>query len=498
MTGDRVQCDREWIVGDRIGSGGFGAVYAAVAADDASDSVAIKFVPQDVDAGRDLLFVDLGEVPNVVPVLDSGEHAGHWVIVMPRAVGSLRDRLDRGIDDPVAVEEIARVMRDVATALAALQNRVVHRDIKPENLLELDEAWCLADFGISRYAEATTGPDTQKFALSPPYAAPERWRNDRASTATDVYSLGIIAYEMAAGHRPFPGPAVEDYREQHLSQQPARLSDVPDGLAAIIDECLYKAPETRPQPANLLARVERVGQSPGSAGLQALAAANRSEVERQSEHVRRQSKAQTEAERRTELIESAQRSFEAISEVLVSSIEAVASAAQVSRQAGGAWRIHMNNAELVLPAINTKIAASGAELWNNRVVFDLVAFSEVSLSIPADQYGYEGREHSLWFGDIQQPGAYGWFETAFMVMPLIQKRGRQEPFALNPGREASEALVSGVGAFQLARPFVPLVVGELDDFVDRWAAWFALAAQGQLAHPGGLPEHPGQGSWRQG
>lgn len=84
----------------------------------------------------------------------------------------------------------------------------------------------------------------------------------------------------------------------------------------------------------------------------------------------------------------------------------------------------MNNAELVLPGINTKTAPQGAELWNNRVAFDLVAFSELSLRIPADQYGYEGREHSLWFGDIQQPGAYGWFETAFMFMPLIQKRGR--------------------------------------------------------------------------
>jgi hypothetical protein len=147
----------------------------------------------------------------------------------------------------------------------------------------------------------------------------------------------------------------------------------------------------------------------------------------------------------------------------------------------------------VLAGVNSGIAG---ELWRPRVSLDVVAFSELDLIIPPDPYGYGGREHSLWFGDVQQQGAYCWFETAFMLMPLIQRRARQEPFALNPGDEASEALGSGVGAFQLARPFVPLVVGELDEFVGRWAGWFAQAAQGQLAHPGGLPELPGAGSWR--
>jgi hypothetical protein len=493
MTGDRVQCRREWIIGERIGAGGFGAVYAAMPANEENESAAAKFVPQDRDAGRELLFVDLGNAPNVVPVIDSGEHKGHWVLVMPRAVRSLRGRIDEADEDPLSLELIVRIISDVATALAALDGRVVHRDIKPENVLELGETWCLADFGISRYAEATTAPDTKKFALSPPYAAPERWRGERALTATDVYSLGIVGYELVAGEPPFRGPNLEEYREQHLHGEQPRLNQVPDGLAAIIDECLYKAPEARPQPANLVARVERVQKSPKSAGLEALAAANRSEVGRHGENARRQSEARTDAERRADLLVSARRSFEAISEVLVSSIEAVASAAKVSRQGGGAWRIRMNDAELVLAGVNSGIAG---ELWRPRVSLDVVAFSELDLSIPPDPYGYGGREHSLWFGDVQQQGAYCWFETAFMFMPLIQRRARQEPFALNPGDEASEALGSGVGAFQLARPFVPLVVGELDEFVGRWAGWFAQAAQGQLAHPGGLPELPGAGSWR--
>src|SRR5699024_7455063 len=94
---------------------------------------------------------------------------------------------------------------DIATTLTDLDGSVVHRDLKPENVLYLDGHWCLADFGIARYAEATTSPDTRKFALSPLYAAPERWKGERATTATDIYSLGVIAYELLSGEVPFTG-----------------------------------------------------------------------------------------------------------------------------------------------------------------------------------------------------------------------------------------------------------------------------------------------------
>ena len=66
----------------------------------------------------------------------------------------------------------------------------------------MDNRWCLADFGISRFADATTAPDTRKFSKTPAYAAPEQWRDERATSATDV-CLRIIAYELVTGRRPF-------------------------------------------------------------------------------------------------------------------------------------------------------------------------------------------------------------------------------------------------------------------------------------------------------
>jgi len=137
-----------------------------------------KLVPKAPGAQRELLFVDLEGARNVMPVLDSGETDSDYVLVMPRADKSLRSHLGAlgELNDADAVS----VLRDITAALEDLDGRVVHRDLKPENVLYLNGFWCLADFGISRYAEATTAEDTRKYSMTGPYAAPEQWRFERA------------------------------------------------------------------------------------------------------------------------------------------------------------------------------------------------------------------------------------------------------------------------------------------------------------------------------
>ena len=255
MKGTRLELDRTWIVGEQIGAGGFGQVYEARA----DEQVAVaNFVPKAPGADRELLFVELRDVRNVVPIIESGDHDGYWVVIMPRADLSLRQFMDAS-GGALELGETVDVLKDISDALTDLDGKVVHRDLKPENILRVDGRWCLADFGISRYAQATTAPDTQKFALSPPYAAPERWRNEHATIAADVYAVGVMAFEMIAGARPFDG-SVADLREQHLHTDPEHLSQLPAILGALIDECLYKAPEARPRPANVRARLERLAQ----------------------------------------------------------------------------------------------------------------------------------------------------------------------------------------------------------------------------------------------
>lgn len=330
-VGTKVQCEHEWTLGDRIGGGGFGQVYSAESSDGVS--AAVKLVPQQPGAERELLFVDLADVPNVVPIIDNGAYDGHWVLVMPRAELSLRDRLAQTRGAPLDLGAVVSVLCDIADALVALDGRgVVHRDLKPANVLRLDGRWCLADFGISRYAEATTSLDTQKYAWSPPYAAPERWRAERATSATDVYALGVLAFEMVAGVRPFLGPTREDFRDQHLHADPPQLNHVPSAFAALIEECLFKAPEARPQPANLRARLERAEAAAVSGGLARLSAAHRAVVQRRGESARQASEARSAAERRAELATAATRSYALISQALVDAITSQAPAAELQKR----------------------------------------------------------------------------------------------------------------------------------------------------------------------
>jgi serine/threonine protein kinase len=164
----------EWELGHILSSGGFGTVYQATAP--RGEEVAVKLIPKDPRAGRDLLFADVDAVqgnPGVVPVMDRGETDTHWAIVMALAAGTLRDLMSNGA---IPFEDAKPVFIDILKALQALDGKVVHRDLKPENIFFLKGRWCLADFGIARYTEATTAPDTQKFSMTPPYAAPEQCR----------------------------------------------------------------------------------------------------------------------------------------------------------------------------------------------------------------------------------------------------------------------------------------------------------------------------------
>jgi serine/threonine protein kinase len=479
---NELQLSRIWKVGARIGQGGFGRVYEATSG---GKTAVVKLVPKATGADRELLFVDLHGVRNVVPILDSGETPSHWALVMPRAEKSLREHLDQSAA-PLTVTESVSILSDIATALVDLTGQVVHRDLKPENVLLLDGHWCLADFGISRYAEATTAPDTHKFAWTPPYAAPEQWRHERAASATDIYASGVIAFELLSGHRPFPG---RDYRDQHLHSDPPHLRGIAPALASLIEECLYKAPEARPSARDLLARLEQVLQPPPSSGLARLQEVNRAEAERRGQAARHQSAARSESERRAALFEAATRGFTTIATDLMTTIQEAAPAAVPRSVRGGGWSLRLNNADL-------QLASPVSTPATRALSFTVIAHSSVGLSIPRDQYGYEGRSHSLWFCDAGEAGSYRWYETAFMISALIRRQSRQAPFRLDPGAESAKALGPGIAEYQLAWPFTALIVGDLAQFVDRWAEWLAGAADGRLQRPSTMPERCSGGSWR--
>jgi serine/threonine-protein kinase len=397
----------------------------------------------------------------------------------------------------LSAEEAVAILSDVAMALTDLQGRVVHRDIKPENVLFLDGQWCLSDFGIARYAEASTAPDTHKWAWTPPYNPPERWRGERATPASDIYSLGVMAFEMLSGRWPFVGP---DFRTQHLTDDLPSLTGCPALLASLVTECLFKAPEVRPTPANLLARLSLILR-PSSPGAGQLQAANQAQIQQLAREATKQSAARSAAERRREIVASATEALAIVAERLAQSIRDNAPTAvwQTAPKRGVlgkgfiGWSVRLGPATLGL----SPVSESPENVWGHqRPGFQVIAHAVIDVRIPPDRFQYEGRSHSLWFCDAQESESFRWYETAFMISPLIPQRGRQDPFALPPGEEAGEALSPGLAKFQVAWPFTPIESGNDVDFLERWMAWFAQAAQGQLGHPSSMPERRPEGSWR--
>jgi serine/threonine-protein kinase len=485
----KLQSGAEWVLGERLDGGGFGQVYAAKSAE--LESAVAKLVPKAPGAERELLFADLQNVCNVVPIIDQGETEDSWVLVMPRAEKSLRKYLQE-VGGPLGPAEAVSVLSDIASTLVDLDGRVVHRDLRPENVLLLGGHWCLADFGISRYAEATTAPDTRKYSMSPGYAAPEQWRFEQAGTPADVYAFGVVAYELLSGSLPFTGP---DFRDQHLNRAPAPLITASAALAALVEECLYKAAEARPSPANILARLARATEPASSGGLARLEQANRANVARRGEIGRQASARQSEAERRQALADTALQALTRVAATLRDAIMNAAPSASLSTGLKVGWTVQLDQAELRLapPVI------ASPNPWGSRgtPAFDLIAFSELDLRVPADHYGYEGRSHSLWYCDAQEAGRYQWFETAFMLSAFTAKMPRQDPFSLDPGEQAAGAVRSGIADIQVAWPFTQVSAGELDDFISRWAGWFADATEGRLNRPNPMPERSPSGSWRQ-
>lgn len=298
-----------------------------------------------------------GEARNVIRALDSGEHEDQLVIVMPKADTSLAEHLEAA-DGPLPPAEVIDILSDVAIALqdlASQETAIIHRDLKPANVLRLESVWCLADFGIARYAEATTAAETRKFSMTRPYAAPEQWRQERATSATDVYALGIMAYELLTGSLPFQGP---DFRMQHLQMAPPPLNAGTQRLRTLIEECLFKEPAARPSAANIVQRLKLAGQQPSTPGASRLASANSAESERRArdyaEAVRQADVQQT----RARLFEVAKQSFESITTALRSTIEEDAPLAVIESPAASgrmAFAAQLGKGKLVSCALNSLV-----------------------------------------------------------------------------------------------------------------------------------------------
>ena len=171
-------------------------------------------------------------------------------------------------EGPLRSDEARRVMADVAEALHAAHARgVIHRDIRPENVLLDDETGCaiVCDFGIAALNEAWARDRPAKLTVAgqmlgdPRYVSPEQFAGEPVDEATDVYGLGVVAYEMVTGRVPFDDV---DNRERAAARHAGKPVLLPDDVAAadaelarLIQHCLARDPRVRPKPRAIVQKL---------------------------------------------------------------------------------------------------------------------------------------------------------------------------------------------------------------------------------------------------
>jgi serine/threonine protein kinase len=201
---------------------------------------------------------------HIVPVLSAGVVGELPYYTMPFVDGeSVRDRIRRA--GALEVSQAVRVLTDVSEALAYAHGRgIVHRDIKPANVLLSDGAAFVTDFGIAKalgVAGGVAGPELTSQGVapgSPGYMAPEQIAGDPAADyRADLYSFGVLGYEMLVGAPLFAGRSPHSVLSAHVLERPddirARRRDVPARLAHLLMQCLEKVPADRPRDAATLA-----------------------------------------------------------------------------------------------------------------------------------------------------------------------------------------------------------------------------------------------------
>jgi len=241
-----------------LGVGGMGVVYRALD-QTLGVEIALKILRPEVDKDGEFLERFRNELRvarqvthrNVVRLHDIGEYGGLYYMTMDLVTGISLQKLlsDRG---QLPLEEAIRILTQIAHALAeAHRQDVVHRDLKPANILlhgESNEAY-VSDFGIARSLSAPGLTKTGVVVGTPYYLSPEQARGEKASPASDIYSLGVIFVEMLSGKLPFAGGTLLEILSARVSGHRKSLDElgvkVDTAIAAVIDRCLAPEPKAR-------------------------------------------------------------------------------------------------------------------------------------------------------------------------------------------------------------------------------------------------------------
>lgn len=249
--------DHRYQLLERIGGGGMAEVFLA---EDTllTRRVAVKILRSQYTSDEEFVVRFRQEAraaarlshPNIVSIFDVGCADDVYYIVMEYVPGeTLKDYIKR--EGQIAPQNVLQLAYQVAAALKhAHENKIVHCDIKPHNiLLSRDGLAKVTDFGIARAVSSQTSTQVAGVMGSVHYLSPEQARGYGVDAQSDIYSLGVVMYEMLSGAPPFDGPSAISIAMKHLQEAPAPLSEkapaTPPALIALVEKAMAKKPQDR-------------------------------------------------------------------------------------------------------------------------------------------------------------------------------------------------------------------------------------------------------------
>ena len=243
----------------KLGSGGMSTVY--LARDETLQRwVAAKVLHREISDqpdqierfSREARTVAQLSHPNVVAVIDAGEDGGRPYIVFEFVEGqTLKERIERAGKLPL--DEAAAYAIEIGRGLAAAHARMlIHRDVKPQNVLVDSEGRAkVTDFGIARELESDGLTQTGRVLGTTDYVSPEQAMGQEVDARSDIYSLGILLYEMLTGELPFQAETLVGVAMKHVNEQmpdvQRRRHDTSSALAAVVEKATAKEPKKRYQ-----------------------------------------------------------------------------------------------------------------------------------------------------------------------------------------------------------------------------------------------------------
>ena len=485
---------REWYYHpkSRIGDvGGFGRVFTGT---DISrkQQVAVKKLHnkldnaghRELDIAKELLDKNFR---HVMMVLDFGIDAntGFYFFVMPKAEKSLQDVLNNvgQFIEPEAIQILVEIVHGLLEI-----PEIVHRDLKPANVLFHDGVWKISDFGLARLADNTTSTNTVKEYKTYQYAAPEQWELERATSKTDIYSLGCIAYELVTGELPFKRTSKEEYKQAHMTEIPNRLpSTISDKLSSLIMSMLSKAPDVRPIPERVLKELEQLqsGVVTLTQGKALLESANVAETMKNLEEEAKLAQGERDRLFRERTADAAILQLDDIINQLFTRIHVAASVAKI-----------INNTQKMHRMLKGKIPYQSAKsimlgdanltFYHIRLVspedfkdcdWDVIAGGAVVVeqSEPASHtWGA-----NFWFTNLGTKNDFRWYEIPYHYW----MGANTNLFAVNEFSQAIQAARSDVASGWVKMAVVPPcpIDGEnTDSFFERYETLLALAYQKRL------------------